>query len=162
MIFAISVLKKHRAVTFIELLVVIAIIGIMAGITLPNLKITHSNFELESFVKDVSYLARYLQSSSIAYNKLYRMDITPNNEHAEFQGLNRERGADFIPLKGRFGKIYQSPAGITISSIEPSGKTSIFFYPDGSLDKTDIVFKNKYNKEVKLILKGTGSSIQIK
>lgn len=90
------------------------------------------------------------------------MDITLNDDHAEFQGLTREKEGDFIPIKGRFGKIYQSPVGITISSIEPSGKNNIFFYPDGSLDKSDIVFKNKYGKEIKLILKGTGSSIQIK
>lgn len=158
----IRVSKKHRAFTFIELLIVIAIIGIMAGITMPNLKRTYSNFEIESFVKDISYLAKYLQSNSISYNKFHRMDITLNDDCAGFQGLTREKENEFIPIKGRFGEIYQSPAGITIFSIEPSGRTSIFFYPDGSLDKADIVFKNKYGKEVKLVLKGTGSSIQVK
>jgi prepilin-type N-terminal cleavage/methylation domain-containing protein len=158
MIFAI----KHRCVTFIELLIVIAIIGIIAGITLPNFKKTYSSFELDSFVKDVSYLARYLQSNSISYNRICRMDIEQFNERMQFKGLIRGETGEFNPVKGKFGKAYEAPAGITVSSLEPNGRNSIFFYPDGTLDKTDIVFKNKYGKETKLALKGSGTSIQIK
>lgn len=158
MIFA----TKHRGVTFIELLIVIAIIGIIAGITLPNFKKTYSNFELDSFVKDISYLVRYLQSNSISSSRICRMDIEQINERLQFKGLAQGEFGEFDTIKGRHSKGYESPAGITIFSIEPAERSSIFFYPDGTLDKTDIVFKNKYGKETKLVLKGSGTSIEIK
>jgi len=154
--------RKIKGFTFIELLIVIAIIGILSGLVIPNLKITHSNFELDSFVKDIYYLAKYLQVSAVSRSRVYCLDIVQDADRTHFSAKYKNKNAEFIPLAGRFKKVYTMPLNTEISSIEPADRISIFFYPDASIDNTKIVFKNKFGKEMTLVLNGTGTTIRIK
>jgi prepilin-type N-terminal cleavage/methylation domain-containing protein len=89
MISVISTIKKagfmsknkdmREAFTFIELLLVVTIAAVLAAMVVPNLKITHSNLQLDNFVKDIYYLAKYLQISSVSQSCIYRLDIVQTN-----------------------------------------------------------------------------------
>jgi len=156
-------MTKHKSFTFIELLIVIAIIGILAGIVMPNLKITQSNFALDGFVKDIYYLTKYLQVSAASHSRIYRLDIAHvQGDRVTFLAKYKNKDGEFIPLSGRFRKAYPMPLDAIISSIDPADRTSIFFYPDASMDSTTIIFKNKFGKEMTLTLKETGTAMQIK
>lgn len=155
----IRLIKFSGALTFIELLIAIVIIGILAGIAIPNFKKTSSSFELDNFVKNVYYLTRYLQASAVSTAKIYRLDIV-EREPAQFKAFRKE-DSDFIEIEGKFGKAYKA-TGVDIFSVDPQERTSIYFYPDASIDQTTIVFKNQYQKEVSLAIKGANSAIQIK
>lgn len=155
--------RKNKSFTFVELLIVIVIIGILSGVVIPNLKITYSNFQLDSFVKDIYYLAKYLQVSAISYSRIYRLDIVQaQGDGAIFLAKYRNKNGEFVPVEKRFSKAYKMPQDAEIFSIEPADRTSIFFYPDASMDSTIIVFKNQFDKEISLVLKRTGTTIQIK
>ncbi|MFA5337804.1 MAG: prepilin-type N-terminal cleavage/methylation domain-containing protein [Candidatus Omnitrophota bacterium] len=155
--------RRTKGFTFIELLIVILIIGILSGVVMPNLKVTHSNFKLDSFAKDIYYLTKYMQVSAISYSRIYRLDIAQEQgDNAVFLAKYKNKNGEFIPVEKRFAKAYKLPQDTLISSTIPADRTSIFFYPDGSMDSTTIVFKNQFGKEISLILKRTGTAIQIK
>lgn len=154
--------KKSKSFTFVELLIVIVIIGVLSGMVIPNFKITHNNFELDSFVKDIYYLAKYLQVSAISYSRIYRLDIVEETDKTLFSAKYKNKDGEFVPLDGKFKKPHKIPHDIEIYSIEPADRTGIFFYPDASMNNTTIVFKNKSGKEMTLIFKETGTAIQIK
>ncbi|MDD4955331.1 MAG: prepilin-type N-terminal cleavage/methylation domain-containing protein [Candidatus Omnitrophica bacterium] len=154
--------RTARSFTFVELLIVIAIIGILSAMVIPNLKVAQSNFELDSFVKDIYYLAKYLQVSAASRSRIYRLDIEQDSGKTYFSAKYKNNAAEFIPLSGRFKKIYTMPLSTEISSVEPPDRANIFFYPDASIDNTTIIFKNKSGKEMALVLSSTGTAIQIK
>jgi len=155
--------RRTKGFTFIELLIVVVIIGILSGVVIPNLKVTYSNFNLDSFVKDIYYLTKYMQVSAISYSRIYRLDIVQEQgDNTVFLAKYKNKNGEFVPVEKRFAKAYKLPQDTVISSILPSDITSIFFYPDASLDDATIVFKNQFGKEISLILKRTGTAIQIK
>lgn len=152
----ISATISRRAITFIELLIVIVIIGILTGVSIPQFRKTFSHLELESFVKDIYYLSRYLQGSAVSQGKIYCLNIDkePEGFHATYK-----KESDFLNAEGRFGKLYKFPDGISVS-VDPPDINNIYFYPDGSIDKIKITFKNRY-EEICLVIKGTIGEIQI-
>jgi|GEM_PF-898032 len=172
MISVISTIKKagfmsknkdmREAFTFIELLLVVTIAAVLAAMVVPNLKITHSNLQLDNFVKDIYYLAKYLQISSVSQSCIYRLDIVQTTDDVLFVAKCRDDDGEFVSLEGALGKAHKVPQNIDIYSIEPVDRESIFFYPDASIDATKIVFKNKTGRETVLVLKQTGTAIQIK
>ena len=148
---------KIKALTFIELLLVIIIIGILTGVSIPQLRKAFDNFALENFAKDIYYLSRYLQGSAIAGGKIYYLNI--NKDKGEFQATYKEEN-EFKNIQGRFGKIYKALDGIIVS-LEPSERTGVYFYPDGSMDKIRITLENQYKKQLSIITKGVAGEIQI-
>lgn len=146
----------QNAVTFIELLIVIAIIGIISAVSIPQFKKTFDNLEFENFVKDIYYLSRYLQGSAVGQGQIYYLSI--NKDKGEFSATYRQDN-ELKNIEGRFGKVYRVPRGIIIST-DPPDETGTYFYPDGSIDKIKITFRNQ-QKEISLIIKGAAGGIQI-
>lgn len=158
MIFAI---RKKRALTFIELIIVIAIIGVLSITAVPKFKTTFDNLELESFVKDIYYLSRYLQASAVNKRQIYYLSI--DKEKGEFQArLKPDAGTEdeFKNIEGRFGRIYKLPQKVNIS-VDPPEKAGIYFYPDSSIEGIKITFENEQKKDICLIIKGVTGDIQI-
>lgn len=163
-------MRKSSAITFIELLVVIIIIGILAGVSIPQFRKTFDNFELENFVKDIYYLSRYLQSSAISQGKIYRLNIDKDKNPIEFNAtyqIKTDQGETmYQAVEGRFGKSYQAPQEVTISTT-PQDIKNIYFYPDGSvktegdIDNIAITLKNRYHKEISLSIQGAAGDIKI-
>ena len=150
-------MNRRPGFTFVELLIIIVIIGILTGLAIPKFRSTFANFELQSYAKDIYYLERYLQSSSIAQGQVYFLNIdkTSRNLSACYK-----KDGQLKKIAGRFGKIYQLPTGVEIST-DPDGKPGINFYPDASTDKIIITFENKFKTKYSIIAKGASGVIQI-
>lgn len=146
-----------KAITFIELLLVALIIGVLAGISMPQIRKTFDNLELENFTKDLYYLTQYLQVSAISQTKIYYLNI--NLEEAAFWPTYKE-GEEIKKPQGRLGRDYKAPPG-TVITTEPQNIAAVCFYPDGSKDKIAITLKNQHGKEITLSTKGTVGGIQI-
>jgi Tfp pilus assembly protein FimT len=144
-----------RSFTFTELLLVISITAVLTVIAIPQLKRTFDNLELDNFVKDVYYLANYLHSVSVAENNIYLLHIDQDSGKiwAEYQ-----LGGSFKVLSGRLGRIYNAPSG---TKIILDGADKIYFYPDGSVNNSKIVFSNKQNSEHTVEIGGLIAEIKI-
>lgn len=154
--------KSNAAFTFIELLIVIIIIGILLGLSMPQLRRSFDNLELDNFVKNLYYLAQYLEASAISQGKIHCLNIL--QEEGRFWATYRENNADeFKRIAGRFGNEYKAPAGINvnISGINPKDIASVYFYPDGSTSAVTIDFQNKHNQKASLVSKGAAGGIKI-
>jgi prepilin-type N-terminal cleavage/methylation domain-containing protein len=157
-----STRAQNHAFTFIELLIVITITAILAGMAVPNIKKSIDNFELDNFVKDIYYLCLYLKESAISQGTSFCLTIAKDQEPVRFYATYKNENGQWQAVEGKFAKAYKLPKAIAIASIEPCDKTSIYFYPDGSIDTISIGFKNNLKRQVSLIIKWATGTIQIK
>ena len=148
---------NRGALTFLELLIVLAIIGVLAGVAIPQLRNTLDNFEVEGFTKDIYYLMRYIQATAISRQKIYCLNISPDNRQF---WVTVKGEVDFIPLAGRYGRKYNCPEGVNIT-LEPADKTTVFFYPDGSIDKLAITLSSKKMRKISIISQGSAGALKI-
>lgn len=147
---------SSRGVTFLELLIVVALVAALSVVAMPRMRGAVENFQLQSFVRDVYYLTRYLQGSSIGQGKVFRLTLDQGQGALEAAVKD---GTEFKTLPGKFGKIYKIPAGCTMA-VTPAEAEYIFFYPDGNVTPSlKILFSSQYNKEITLSLKGAVGEI---
>lgn len=151
-------MRKNSAITFIELLVVIIIIGILASVSIPQLRKTFDNLELNNFAKDIYYLCQYLQASAISQNRIYCLNISPGEGKLSATYKNEEGKPE--KAEGRFGKEYELPTEVSIS--DPKDAKEVYFYPDGSATEMTIAFENRQKRRVSLSIKGVTGAITIK
>ncbi len=160
-----SATGKTKGLTFIEIFVVIIIISILAGVSIPQFRKTYGNFVLDNSVKDIYYLCQFLQSSAISQAKIHLLkinkDVSPVQFNASYQVENEDGGKSDKAVEGRFGRTYTAPEGVIVYSTEPPNKTDVYFYPDGSTDGITVVFRNRYDKQISLIIKGASGGIKI-
>lgn len=154
-----SVKFKKSGFTLIELLIVIVILGIITGMSWPQLRDTLDNIKLESSIKDVYYLSRYLQGSAASENNIYYLNIA--KERGEFYASCKRGEGSFQPIGSRLKEHLKAPDGILIYT-DPPDATGIYFYPDGSASPITITFKNKHEKQISLAIKGVTGDIQIR
>ena len=150
--------RRKAGFTYIELIIVIVILGILIGLSIPQLKKTSAYFELENFTKNIYLLCSYLQSASISEAKIYCLNFL--EEGREFKPSFLKEDGQWEILKGRFARLYKVPERITLEII-PANKNKIFFYPDGSIDNLAILFKNEFGQERSLEIKGVSGEIKI-
>jgi len=151
--------RRHKAgFTYIELIIVIVILGVLIGLSTPQLKKTFAYFELENSTKNIYLLCNYLQSASISEAKIYCLNFL--EETREFKPSFLKEGGQWEILKTRYARLYKIPEKIALEIIS-TNKNKIFFYPDGSIDNLTILFKNEFGQERSLEIKGVSGEIKI-
>lgn len=155
---------SRKAITFIEIIIVVIIIVALIVISAPQFKKAHESFELNNFIKEIFYLSQYLRSAATAKKNIYCLNIAiDKNPPQIYATYKKQNSADvWEKIEGRLAKIYVAPKGVSIISIEPQDKYSVYFYPDGSIDAVTIVFQNKSQEKSSLIIKGALGTIQVK
>lgn len=150
--------SRRSGFTFIELFIVIIIIGILFAISIPQFRKNFDNLELENFVKNIYYTASHLQSAAVSQTQIYYLKI--DAETGQFQAMYKTQDKELKKITGPMGKVYKAPENTTVT-VEPRDIEGSFFYPDGSCDPVTIVFKNKENRQISLLLKGANGGLQI-
>ena len=157
-----SNILRRWSFTFIELMLVIVLFGVLSSLAIANFRRTFEEIQLRQFGNNIIYLSEYVHASAIAQNKTYCLLITaiePVTISTAY--LNESSGATH-PLTGRFGRPLQAPGAVNLVAIEPSERTKVFFYPDGSSDAMVITFANLNKSILTLTLHASNGTMQMK
>ncbi len=154
-----TILPANRfAVTFIELLIILVIIAVLSVLSAPLFKNTTSDLELESFIKDLYYLCRFLQESASAEGAVFCLNISRDSqENGNFwASYYSQQEEEFKKPQGRYARAYNVPSRVSFLT-EPADTSFVYFYPDGCADNATIIFRNNRNRQISLIIQaGTG------
>jgi prepilin-type N-terminal cleavage/methylation domain-containing protein len=140
--------KKNKLISLtgfslIELLVVIAIIGSLVAISLPRFRGTFNNLKFDNFCQNLVSRMRYLQERASVEQGNYRLNFDLNNMAIKIEA-KEEASSGFIPVSGLLGRKINIPEGIEMGI----GSLYIFFYPDGSIEGSDIEISGYQNQAI--------------
>jgi len=137
--------QNRSALTFIEILIAVIILAILAGATMPNLRNTAANIQLDTSARSLQAFADYLRQRSIIDGKIVILNINGNDFSAKFRGENAGL------------KQYSAPGQIKTES----DKAEVFFYPDGRIDAVEIILTAKNNYRRVLTTKGIYGALKL-
>ncbi|MDP1852602.1 MAG: type II secretion system protein [Candidatus Omnitrophota bacterium] len=144
--------KTHNAFTFIELLFIVIIVGILATVSLPNLRKNSNSLQLNSFSRQLQAVIKYLHQRSIVDAKVIRLTIDNTNKEcrAEYQVVEKYSSEQRL-------ETYRIPDEIKIGTADTMG---IFFYPDGSIypegENSNVTLELSNTDNQRIILTGKG------
>ena len=144
--------KRNRGFTLIEILLVVVIMAVIAVLAVPNFSRTYAGIELRKAADDLAYRMRYAQSYAITKNTRARLEfdplltqywltrptgsLRPKAPRGEEQSGDDTAQDAFERLTGRLGQSISLPREVRLSFED--GDPSLFFYPDGTIDKRRI------------------------
>ncbi|MDD2702661.1 MAG: prepilin-type N-terminal cleavage/methylation domain-containing protein [Candidatus Omnitrophica bacterium] len=137
----------NKGYTFIELICVVIIVGILAGISVPQVKNVFLGVQLESTAQELRSFMDYVRQRSFLERVVIRIHISP--DEAEYWAA--ESGS----VKRL--KTFRIPSGIHIES----DKEEIFFYPDGKSDKADIRLEGPSGRNILLTTRGILGGVKV-
>lgn len=137
----------NKGFTLIEILFVVIILSILIGFSIPQLKNTYKNLELNNFARELGSYMNYLSEQAIVTGEAISLSIDADNK--------------------KYFAVVMSDKSILKTVIIPDGiklatdQKQIAFYPDGSIDKVTIKLSNDLDQYVNLTTKGVFGSVKI-
>ena len=141
--------------TLIELLLVTVLMMVLAGLSVPNLSRNFSSFSFDQAGKHVGYLMRYAQSLAIVHQEDYQFCFSADRSRYWLEqeaesvvgGLaqeNLDQEKKFEKLSGDKGREFSLPSGVSAEA----EKACVRFYPDGTMDKAQMILTNADQKKI--------------
>jgi len=147
-----------KGFTFIELLLVIIILGVLTLVSAPSLKNSFNDFKLNNSTKEIALLIRQLQAKAVNQSEVYRLQI--DKGRGVLLPLEKKNNQWQPLIQGKIKQVFL-PQAMNLSTL-PENKENIFFYPDGSIDKVDIVLENEAGKKTILTFEDITGNVKIK
>lgn len=138
---------KIYSFTFIEVLFVIIIIAVLVGVSLPNMRRTFNNLQLNSFSRQLQAFMVYLRERSIVEGKIIYLNI---------DNQKRQYWAQIKDNESRL-RTFSLPVEITIET----EKEQILFYPDGSIEQITLKIFNLDGQSITLTTKGIFGGVKL-
>ena len=139
--------KSYIAFTFIELIFVILIVGVLIGISVPNLKQFSGSLQIEGFSSQLQGFINYLRERSIVERKNIYLYVGEKEYEAKIEGETQSL------------KTYAIPKDIKVEIEKESQQVS--FYPDGSIEPVRIKLSNRNNQKITLTTEGVFGGAKI-
>ncbi len=146
-----------RGFTYIELLLVIIILGILTSISAPSFKNSFNDLKLNNSAKRIAILIKQLQAHAFSRTEIFCLEV--RSQEGVLQPLSKVNFR-WQPLKTRDIKTVILPQGINLL-LSPKDKMRIYFYPDGSIDKTDVILESGKNRKIILTLEDITGNVKI-
>ena len=137
--------KVHRAFSLIELLFVVIILGIILGLAVPQFRNSFSSLILKDTADSLAHLMRYAQSRAILKNTTHGIFFQDDKRY----WLAEESSAAIMPgtfqrVPGNAGRTFDIPEELTMEL----QAEHINFYPDGTMDRMDVVLHHRKEKYI--------------
>jgi type II secretory pathway pseudopilin PulG len=143
--------KSLAGLSLLELLVVVVIIGSLVSLSLPRFRSTFNNLRFDSFCQDLANRMRYLRERASLEQEIYRMEVDHENKIIRIEVA--EGGTqDFKAVRGLLGRSISIPQGYEVTIEEPQ----IIFFPDATIEGSDIQVRDSQNKGTIFIKQATG------
>ncbi|VAX36076.1 hypothetical protein MNBD_UNCLBAC01-977 [hydrothermal vent metagenome] len=128
--------KKKKAFTLIEIILVVIFMGIVAGLSFPNLSQVYFKFKLNQQTDQLAYLMRYAQSRAVIKQKQHRIIFSLDQkiywlEMESVDGDQVSKEDSFVRVEGRLGKNFRIGQDVDFKG----ESAQILFYPDGKIDR---------------------------
>jgi prepilin-type N-terminal cleavage/methylation domain-containing protein len=136
--------RDSSGFTLLEVTLVLVILSIAIGVVVPRLRDTN-RARLESHVRKLAVMVRYLRHEAILTGRTYRLNYSIDEaSYWVTSGDGADEASEFVPEEGVLGKpvVFPEPIGFadlvlpdTFGEVmEGFGYTD--FYPDGYIDLT--------------------------
>ena len=127
---------NKKGFTLIEILLVLVILGIIAGLSIPNLSRTYHTMLLNRATNDLASLIRYAQSRAIIQQQVFQLSLDSQMKQyflkkADMNSPDKKLPMHFFPVAGRLGRAFEIPQEIQILA----QNSTIDFQPDGKIGK---------------------------
>lgn len=151
-------LRARTGFTLIELLLVVAILAVVAGVNLPAFSKTYNRLRLENCALSILSIARYTREKAIVESKTHRLNFNIENKTYWITSLSEDPLEEPERIGGRFARIFQIPADISIEA----SSDFINFYPNGDSDDAVVILTNSRGLEQRIIKSGVFGEFKIK
>ena len=156
--------------TLMELLVILVILGLAASLVMPRFAAASSQAALKAGTRDVITAIGYARNQAASEGRSYRIEIDPSSGELQTLRFDPEENSDepYVPHVGILGGTMTLPAGVSFARLavgedaggievrgrsvaaDASGKVTIQFSPDGTVDRAIIVIANEDGEELTL------------
>jgi prepilin-type N-terminal cleavage/methylation domain-containing protein len=148
--------KKRSGFTLIEILLVVLILTVIMGVAIPNLSQTYKKVHMQKVVQDIRYIMEYGQSRAITHNQPVRLEF--NEDFSQYWLTQKDPQTEqFQRIPGRLGKRFGLSPKVDIDT----DQRSIHFFPDGSIEKQEIIVSDNHDREMILSTKLQRGRIEI-
>jgi len=173
---------ERRAFTLIELMVVLALIGILSALIIPEMKGTFEDSLLRSTSRDLVNIFSIAASRAVSLNQLHRVRVDAKTGRYVIEKRVREsaQGDEFVPIRisESEGQL-DTRISIQIHKVEePSADSSetseanrnlasgqvvdsISFYSDGTVDRAEILLRDRQGFRMALVINPITSRVKI-
>lgn len=146
---------KRAGFTLIELLVVIVIFSIILAVFLPLSIKSFRSLQLLDSTRNITSLMRYLQDKAILERKTYSLDFDIMASCYSVSAKTDGHFKEFKEIKTALLSKKSLGSNLKIESLVikqekflDKEKSSIYFYPDGSIDEVILVLTNSLGEKI--------------
>lgn len=148
----------QKGFTLIELLLVIMIFGMILTAVVPVSVKSFRSLQLTSTAGRVVVVMRYAQNRAIIEKRIYKIDFNAQESCYSVSAAGRENSENFKTIKNSLLSKKKLPDNLKIESLfikqedfmDKQG-SSIYLYPDGSMDETELVLVSSLNEKIVII-----------
>ncbi len=147
--------RIERAFTFIELLIVILILGVILAISLPLSIKSFRSLQLVDTTRSITSIMRYIQNKSILERKIYSFNFDTVDFRYSVSVKTDGKFEEFKEIKTSLLSKKSLGPNLKIDSLVvkqddflDKEKSSIYFYPDGSIDEARLILCNSLNEQI--------------
>ena len=147
--------------TFVEILLVLVLIGVFTGLIIPRVGGLFFGYEFHATVNQVEKLIRSSQERAILDNRIYRLSIDAGKKsvRVDVRSVKEEEAEDFVMLDESGKHEISVPEGITMRMM---GIDVVFFYPDGTSDKTKFILAQNEDRKATFSIGKTIHAFKVK
>lgn len=148
-------LPSLKAFTLIEILTVVIIIGIVLAAALPLSIRSFRNLQLIDTARSMTSLMRYVQNKAILEGRTYRIgfdlagssyavSVQTNGNFEDFEKVK----TSLLSKKNLGHNLKIEYLAIKKEDFLDEDKSSLYFYPDGSMDEAQLVLSNTQDEKI--------------